>query len=375
MPVASSRTLMFYLLLVLQLGLLALLLYGAGTVFRGYALYTGIKAGQHGFVGGLHQADPELGYRLVAGASGYQLMSIGDPVPIHIDDFGFRVSSTASQSGEWSERPLLMTFGCSFTFGDAVPAEQTYTSVSGEILGGRAVNAGVSGHGLASMVIHARARVPEVRPRYLVVQFSPWLVRRALTEFAPARGWLAPVPYYVDGADAVEIAPPPFLARADRLDVDYFRSSPAGLLDFIRFSWQVSLPLYLHDDFNLLALRSKQWLGVVPKPASDPYRVIRSAYQEMADIARQNDARLVVLMMSNAEGFNVEQGLFPADALLVNAERALEQQLDDKTLSAYQWRYWQVRGNPPQIIDEHPNALAHRIIAETLANAIRPTLR
>lgn len=366
---------MFYTLLVLQLGVLALLLYGAVAMVRGHSLYVGIKAGQHGFVGGLHQADPELGYRLVAGASGHQLMRIGDPVPIYIDELGFRASSASSQPHELSGRPLLMTFGCSFTFGDAVPAEQTYTSVSGELLGGQAINAGVSGHGLASMVINARARVPAVRPRYLVVQFSPWLVRRALTEFAPARGWLAPVPYYVDGADSVEIVPPPFPARADRLAVDRYRTSPAGLLDFLRFSWQVSLPLYLHDDFNLLALRSKQWLGIAPLPASDPYQVIRSAYQEMADIARQHDARLVVLMMSNAERFSVEPDLFPTDALLVNAEQALEQRLDEKSLSAYQWRYWQVRGNPPQIIDEHPNALAHRIIAETLAGAIKPTLR
>ena len=61
------------------------------------------------------------------------------------------------------------------------------------------------------------------------------------------------------------------------------------------------------------------------------------------------------------------------DALLVDADQVLCSHLSAMTYEAYAREYVHWRGDPPRIVDPHPNKLAHSLIAQALSNAIRGT--
>jgi hypothetical protein len=73
----------------------------------------------------------------------------------------------------------VLALGCSFTYGAATNAENTYPYLVGQRLAGTTRNAGVSSYGLSQMMILAKRLVPAYKPDYLLVQYSPWLVDRS----------------------------------------------------------------------------------------------------------------------------------------------------------------------------------------------------
>lgn len=371
---SGVRKATFYMLMFLQVFLVALVLYGIFTGVRGYQVYVGLKVAQRApssDLVGVYQPDSELGYVHVAGASGRQVMPIGDDIPLYIDRYGFRVPAAGQQRAlENADRPAIMTLGCSYTFGDAVLAEDTYTEKAGHILGRSVVNGGVSGFGLANMLLWAQRRVSEVQPDYLVVQFSPWLVRRAVEEFSLTRVGLASVPYFTDSDHGVALAPLAFPTKLDQVPLDHYRGTESGVLDFVSFWWKVGLPLFSHDDFQLLKFRIGQKLGWQPPPSENFDEIIRMAYSEFGRIAEANNAKLVVIALSNAEEFFVPADIFPPGTIMVNAEHELISRLPEESLEAYQHSYWNWRGDPLQLVDTHPNPVAHGIIAEALAREI-----
>ncbi len=60
-------------------------------------------------------------------------------------------------------------------------------------------------------------------------------------------------------------------------------------------------------------------------------------------------------------------------AVIVNTEPALLKALPVKTKAVYDLTYRTYRGNPPVLIDAHPNARAHRIMADEIVKALAPS--
>lgn len=344
--------------------------YAVTLVYRAGRVYEFLKGDHRGFRGRLLRDDPELGYAAVAGASGIQLLPGGTAVPVSYDPDGFRVQGGQERRVP-RKRPFVLALGCSFTFGDATPAEDTYAEVLARRLDGTALNAGKSGYGLAQMLLLARRLIPRYQPDVVVVQFSPWLARRSMSGFANVTFGVAPVPYLVQDADGrVTVVPPTFPAALFDLPFARYDGPGRGPAEFASFFFRAGAPLYLHDDLELLRYRLRRRAGRFPPAALDPERLNRAVYGEIVRLARAQGARPVIVRLSHPMEVHYQSMReLSSDAVLVNAQAGLDAHATGYEDYQRRFAYW---GREPDVlVDPHPNADAHRIIARQIARALR----
>jgi hypothetical protein len=358
-------------ILATSLGVLAALAVYFGTVVaRSIELYGFVKGNSRGWNGNVYACDPVLGFAPVPGSRGEELLPIGPPIPVRYDADGFRVPAGAQPDGR--SRPLLLALGCSYTYGAACNAEDTYPYRLGQALGGRTLNAAVSSYGLAQMLVLARRLIPDRKPDLVVLQYSPWLVDRAQSPFAPAYFGVVPVPYLSEARDGtVEIAPPVFVSAAFDVPVADYRGTPGGILDLVSFLGRVGLPLAIHDDVCLTAYWLRWAHGGVPRPVADRRKIIWSVYGEIGDLCRHENAQLVVVLLGqvdDADRAGLEEARSHAGFTIIDAWDALSRELPQGTPFERQYAHW--RGDPPVCVDMHPNALAHSLIAEAIRKAV-----
>lgn len=172
-------------------------------------LYAWTKANQSGWKGKLYTADAELGFAYIPNSQGAEKIPMGPDIPTRFDELGFRVPVGIDASS--SQRPLVLALGCSYTYGAKVCAEDAYPYLVGLSLNGTSKNGGVSSYGLSQMLISAMKFVPVLKPDYLLVQFSPWLVSRATTPFAPSHFGELPVPFFYEKDQGFALYPPVLL--------------------------------------------------------------------------------------------------------------------------------------------------------------------
>jgi hypothetical protein len=361
------RTAVLYLVLAAVAIGGCLTVYGATIVLRASPLYDYVKGRQRGWSGTTHRYDPLLGFAPIPGAGGHHVFPIGDDLPMQYDGSGFRVPvNPAIRQPE--RNPVVLALGCSFTYGDATAAEETFPHLAAELMGGSVRNAGVPSYGLAQMLVLARRLIPEHRPDYVLVQYSPWLVDRAQTPFAPSYHGAIATPFFTP---ELELHPPVFPTIVFRLSSDRYRKTERGLLDFVSFTWHVALPLLLHDDVRMTTFRVKRLAGRVPSSTGDDAAVVRHVYGEIARVAQESGARMIIVGLDNrAEPLNLPHALFPKEALVVNPHDSLVAALPVKSQECYDRRYGHWRGSPPVLVDQHPNALAHREVARVIASSV-----
>ncbi|MET0551742.1 MAG: hypothetical protein ABW221_01815 [Vicinamibacteria bacterium] len=345
--------------------------YAVTLVHRSRKVYSFLKSDDHrGLRGRLHRFDPELGYSARPGAVGFQLVPGSTPLPVSYDREGLRVAQ-GHEARVPHKRPFVLTLGCSFTFGDATLAEDTYAEVLARRLDGTALNAGKSGYGLAQMLVLARRLIPRYQPDVVVIQFSPWLARRAMSGFANVTFGVAPVPYLTQDDDGrVAVVPPAFAATLFDLPFASFDRPDRGPGEFLSFFFAAGAPLYVHDDVQTLRYRLRRGAGPFPLPASDPERLNRAVYGEIVRLARGQGARPVIVRLSHAlEIHHQPMRELSSDALLVDAQAALDAHATD--YEDYQRRFAHWGGSTPTLVDPHPNAAAHLIIARQIARALQ----
>jgi len=370
--ISRKKRLAFYFIVFLIPISTILILYTAYTAYRTRPIYWYVKSRQRGWRGKLHRTDAELGFAPVADAQGAQVFPIGDDVPARYDKDGFRVPLEDTGGASVDRHPIVLALGCSFTYGDATKAEDTYPYLLGKRLGGTAKNAGVGSYGLSQMLVLAKRLVPTHKPDYLVVQYSPWLVDRARSPFAPVYFGTVPTPYFFISQNDLTLHAPVFTSRLFDLPFDRYRNTQAGIVDEGSFLWDVGLPLYIHDDFNLAFFKLRGFFGLVPSPAMDPKQITNYVYEEIARVARENRAKLVIVILGNDyQPVEIPEGAFPADSIMVNAHQALLEHLPVINQETYEKSYFHWRGSPLRIVDTHPNENAHRIIAEAIINKIQ----
>jgi hypothetical protein len=281
------------------------------------------------------------------------------------DENGFR-SPIENNNAPSNQKPVVLFLGCSFTYGAAVYAKDAYPYLVGQSLGGITKNAGCSSCGLSQMLILARRLIPTHKPDYVVLQYSPWLVDRALDPFAPSFFGKAPTVYFYED-DGVALHPPVFLTKIMDLPIDRYRNSPESVTDFISLLWNVSLPLLLYDDFHMSRYLLKSTFGLIPKPATNESTIVSYVYEEIAALAREENAKLVIVVLGeNHKPVEAPRHLLPADATIVEAHSALLERLPIVDKENYRKNYAHWRGSPPRIVDIHPNEKAHKIIAEEI---------
>lgn len=348
----------------------AALFYAGSLVFRSNKLYSQrIKSAVRGWEGRVYRPDPVLGFAPKRNSIGTQLLAVGPGIPTRHDDEGFRIPVEGSSE---RRRPFILTLGCSWTYGAACLAEETYPYKLAQHLDGSAINAGVCSYGLAQMLILSERLIPELKPDYVIVQYSPWLTNRAVSHFAPVYFSHLPTPYFAEADDgSLMLAEPAFLTKAFDFDLSPYRRMASAGKGRFSFFMKVGLPLYIHDDFCMLQYKVRSCLGIVKPSTSRTDEVIRLVYGKIKELCRDHNASMIVVGLSKKpEPLDVPRQIRQLGIPVVDAHAEMLARLEETTLSAYNSAYAHFRGDPPHLVDTHPNALAHTIIAEAIAKHI-----
>jgi hypothetical protein len=318
---------------------------------------------------GLFRSSAWLGYAAVPGAEGAYLFPGGGVTPIKFDARGFREAPGATPH----DAPMLMTLGCSYSFGDAVPAEQTFTFLAARHLQLGSINAALSGYGLAQMTLLAQRLVPELRPRVLLVEYAPWLIDRAIDGRAPAAFGDIPTPYFTNQGKW-DVAPPHFETSVFEAPFWMFanRGQPRGELTFLL---RASLPYFVATDANRMSFAVRRAAGRIKPSSTDRLGVVREAYGRMQRVAEASGARMLVFALAAggpSPAPDVIDAITGTGATFVDADEALKRLIVAPVLGddAYQKRYAVWAGTPPRMIDPHPNTEANRVIADAIVSSI-----
>jgi hypothetical protein len=366
---SGKKKVVFYVITLSLPVIFFCILYLGFVTYRASHLYNYVKTNQLGVSGRAFQPDVELGFVHVPNARSEEVFPIGPYVPFRFDGNGFRIP--VEDSVPFLRHPIILTLGCSFTEGAATEAKDTYPYLVGHDLGGTSLNAAVSAYGLSQMVILARRVVPPHKPDFLVVQYSPWLVDRALSPFAPTFYGRFPSPYFYED-NGMKIQTPVFQSIVMDLPIDKYRYKARSLLDFASFWWNVELPMSVHDHYNMIFYQFRRSLGSFPKPTGDREKVIRYAYGEFAKIAEESHAKLIIVVLGNTyRPVQIPYSLFPPGVTVVDAHSAMLKNLPVVNDESYAAEYHHWRGSPTVDVDAHPNERAHKIIAEEIVKTIR----
>lgn len=318
------------------------------------------------FDGVVLRNDARYGHAPVPGVRGVERRpSGGVAVPVAFDADGLRTPEPWGPISRGARR--MLSLGCSFTFGHLVLAEQAWPEVAGRVLGREVKNGGVCGWGLAQMLLRARDLAPTLRPDTILVQHSPWLAQRATSIFGLSQPGLGPAPYFYPRDGSFSLQTPLFASKVLDLDRTPFAGVDPAKFPRARFLREFALPLFLHDDLVRLRVPLGLRTGWIPRPATDLKSVERHVHGELAAIARDIGARLVVVSISY--GDPVEPPAREEGVTYVDAMAALYSRLPEPTRETFarDFQHW----SNGALVDRHPNVLAHRIIGETVAEAIR----
>lgn len=363
------------MILVLLVAMTAVAIAGSFYLYSVYRrsrpVYLSLKNGSRGWRGKVHAASAVYGFSPVPGSTGAHTFPEGPDLPMRYDEDGCRIP--VNYTGREPGRPLLLTLGCSFTYGDAVPAEDTFTWQAGEILGWNTINAGVCSYGLVEMLFRARELIPRYKPDVVIIQWSKWLCRRAQFPFAPIYYGLLPTPYFFSGQEGLDIHPPVFLPILFDLPFDEYRNRNKSTWDFISFFFRVTLPLYIHDDLHFHLYNLKKFFGVIPEPEGDSVRIVHAVYNEIGRLTRENNGRAYVLYLPWKHNFKPLWPVFKElDLPVIDSQLLLLEELPEgDRKQTFKLQYWHWRGEPAYWVDQHPNEKAHRLIAEAIAARIK----
>lgn len=333
-----------------------------------------------GWMGSPFQADPVYGLVNRPSAEAWEMMPGRPPNPVAFDAEGFRIPDGADPLSHPPDSCILF-LGCSFTFGSGVTAEEAFPGLVGARTGLPTINGGVCSWGVSQMLRRAEEMIPSMRPSCLVFQYSPWLISRTIRGFAPVYFGVLPTPYYsLNGSGSVEFCEPPFASEAISLELDSLSGREPGVGGYLSFLADAALPLFIHDDVSLLWFRLREITGSAPRRLDDPRLIARHSYGSISRLCGRYGVDLVILRISNTEDdpcWEDVLGALDSGTVISDGEAALWNSLPERTVAGYRRSYWTWAGVPPRVVNSHPNALAHSIIADCIVEAagfgLRPT--
>jgi hypothetical protein len=338
---------------------------------RALPLYREMKSSTYGWVGNVHSMDSELGYVPIPGSSGTELVPFRAPLGMRYDQNGLRipVSGIADVSIGQGTKPIILTLGCSVTYGAVTPAEQTYPFYVGSALEGTTRNAGRCAYGLSQMFLMAKKLIPAIKPDILIVQYSPWLAARAQSPVLFLKFGKIGQPYFY--GENAELHEPPFRGIVLDLPTTDYRGGESSFTNFLSFLGRVAFPLAITDGYNLASYKARLWLDILPAPTADKAQIERVFWNEIVKLAKDYKAELVAVAIGGGDGPVKQRIEFPESVLYVDANQALIDRLPEPDLEHWVKEYVHWAGEPPRVVDYHPNAVAHKIIADEIVAALK----
>jgi hypothetical protein len=323
----------------------------------------------------LFQTNPQLGYSPIPNNTGnhhYDNGQISVNIPAVTDAEGHR---TYTQKYIISNDTTLLFLGCSFSWGDYSLAEETFAYLTAKKMHSSYVNAGVSGYGLAQMLLLAKELIAQKKPAYVVAQYSPWLADRATAGFTPTFFGTRFSPYFAKAEGKDTLALPAYLSYLDEVPFEYYKHSEPSTKDKISFLKNVGWPVLFKPYVKKLLFNTKVALGRVPKPNSNKEEVERYFYQSLLNICKASNARLVVLNVNAAYDNGYTKDKFCqlvgrdncGQILFADAHSALCKGVKDN--GEYISKYAHQKDGV--IYDGHPNREAAEIISNEIVKTIQ----
>lgn len=272
--------------------------------------------------------DPVIGFDFAPGISA----PIGDgSFYVKSHRLGYRIGEHEDAEA-WAAGGVL-SLGCSFTYGDEVESEQTFTQVLADSLSVPAYNYGISSFSYVHALLKARNLKEQgvldmLKPAYVVLGCWYGLPNRTRSPKPPIASKNIPfvAAHLVRDAQGLQIHPPSKTRHAFDL-INLYRKEGPGL-SFRKFAKIFFIaPQYLH-----LFLTGRQERGRDAKPdysgkISD-FEVYDYYFTAIEDIFSPYGSRIIVLYMPNSPNEKPGQELLEAVSrhpgiIFVNGQEAL----------------------------------------------------
>lgn len=319
--------------------------------------YQNSSKAKRGWKGKAHKVDERLGFAPIPNARAFHTFHVGEDIPMAYDSIGFRIPLADSlRSRKYYDNLDLLFLGCSFTYGDACIAEQTFPYLVAQKINGTYANGGVGSYGLAQMLILAEQLIPKYKPKYLVLQYSPWLIDRACQIYAPTYFGTVPIPFFIESADSLAIQSPVFES------LNFSLSANCSFTEALRF--------VVHTNYLELKTKIKSVLGEIPTPTKNRDEVELYAFKKILKIAKKENTMVVVVKMHHYGNIDFMNAISNEGALFVNADAKLFQSSRSSEYYKKIYGHWRSQNGDSVLVDNHPNYRAHTITADAIANAL-----
>ena len=360
----------YYMLTGLVLVFVYLVVFFFITTNTFYAYTKGNTKGE----GHLFTSDSLLGYRLLPNQTGYAYISNGygicDTIQVSTNSLGNRIAAE-------TDTPNIHTnlfLGCSFTFGSANKAEETYPHYLSVMLHSNYENAGLSNYGLCQMLLKYQQLTGEKKFDYVFAQYSPWLIDRSIERHRSILFGYRPFPYVAKKGNQCYVHPPLFNSSMYDVPFDYYKHSPTSIPDRLSFFYQVGIPVIAIDNIKRAYYDIAVALQLYPAPCQNKYEVADYIYSSLDSLCRANNSQLVIVKFSApdtiATSIATNRHLLLADADKDLNAKAGEEPFSEKRYN-YLYRHTLVKENDTIVYDRHYNAHANRIIAASVYQTLK----
>jgi hypothetical protein len=278
-----------------------------------------------------------MGFVPVSNGRGFHVFPIGADIPMAYNSQGFRVALSDTDYIAEPGKVDILFLGCSFTYGDACYAEETFAYKVAKLGGYKIINAGICSYGLNHMYLLSKKLIKKFKPRYTVIQYSPWLVERATSFGAPANGFL-PVPYFYDRDDSIAIQYPVEKAGLFNINRQLLREKYQN--SYFKFMQEFGLEYMLNEDKKYWHYSLPVWLGGPPSPSTDRKKVAKIIFNDIANEAVINNSKPIFLLLGSPDySAGAQRIIDPKHAQIVNVDTVLWHGIKRNNTNAYDRRY------------------------------------
>lgn len=340
-------------------------LYLLYTLLFSYIMLNHINKGKTLYSSGIYKSDPVLGIVGKQNSKGYIFFPGGDSIPVYTNGNGNRCLGLNNKI----EKPGGILFiGDSFTFGDANEYANSFPVIISDSLKMPLTNASMVGYGLTQYLLLIEKLLKENLPEIIAIQISPYSASRAISGRLPAFVKI-PTPLLEKKDNSYYINKPEYetnlFSLVEKVDMNVFKSERMTASLFLKFYFQIGLPLYSYEILNEGYSFFKK-IGGNQKPTEE--EAYNFFFKTLNDILLKHGKDVVPIFYNigyNSYEFEAKMELLKesldVEFLHVNFEKALMEQLTSDKDYYSSYGHW--RGNPPVLVDKHYNSIAHKIVA------------
>ncbi len=321
---------------------------------------------------GLWRYDDRLGHAGIANAHGFYEYFVGDSVygkvPVIFSNKGFRTTFDIKMT---QNDTSILFLGCSWTFGDFIRSEDSFTHLTAQELGYNSLNAGGSAYGLAQMKLLIDDLQPQGHFKYTFIQVSPWLSTRAMGLKGPAYHGYRAVPYFSDDGKGFSLNYPSFNTTLyesknwKTSDISYFEKNiflltegfSNEVIDFYAYHW----------------VKAKSFFGLIPEPTKRRKLLECFFYNYAIKQCRSNNSIPVLLKMRYPEKhFEELREHLDSTVQIIDLDHPL-----NKVSNKVDWynsplfSIYHRSNDDSVLIDRHPNPLANQMFTEQIVRTLK----